>query len=373
MANKNRFRKAEGGGRRAQNTVLRHPPSAIHHPVIALTMGDPGGIGPEILVKALREEKPSRHLAYLVIGARETFKTLCQKTGLWAPFTILQAVSRASLRPGNIYFFDISWELKGGGNFKIGNLCRENGRLALAAIEKAASLAEQGIVEAIVTAPVNKAAVRLIDKKFIGHTEFLAQKAKARRFAMMFVSPRLNVTLATIHVPLKKVSGLLTEKSILEKILLTNEMLKRGLGIRSPRIAVCALNPHGKECGNEEAHVMEPAVRAAQRKGIDALGPFSADLLFHAAYHGKYDALISMYHDQALTAFKLVAFHDGVNVTLGLPYVRTSPDHGTAFDIAYQGKADPSSMIAALRLAKKAVLAKKKGSDPFSLISKKGV
>ena len=320
-------------------------------------MGDPGGIGPEILVKALREEKPSRRLAYLVIGTREVFKTLCQKTGLWAPFKALPAISREAFRPGNIYFLDISKELSTGGDFKIGVLCAENGRLALAAIEKAAELAKRGIIDAIVTAPVNKAAVRLVDKKFIGHTEFLAGKARAQRFAMMFVSPRLNVTLATIHVPLKNVSRLLTVKSILEKILLTNEMLKRGLGIKKPKIAVCALNPHGKECGEEETKVIEPAVRAACRKGIDALGPFSADLLFYAAYHGKYDALISMYHDQALAPFKLVAFHDGVNVTLGLPYLRTSPDHGTAFDIAYRGKADPSSMLAALRFAKKAVLA----------------
>ena len=325
-------------------------------PVIAITMGDPGGIGPEILVKALQKEKPSRRSAYLLIGCRQAFKTLCQKTGLWLPFKTVSCVPPGSLRGGNIYFLDISQELPGGGAFKIGKLCRENGRLALLAIEKAASLAKQGIVDAIVTAPVNKTAVRLVDKKFVGHTEFLAGKAKARRFAMMFVSPRLNVTLATIHVPLKKVSGLLTTKSILEKILLTHEMLKRGLGIKKPRIAVCALNPHGGESGEEEAKVIEPAVHAACRKGIDASGPFSADLLFHAAYHGKYDALIGMYHDQALAPFKLIAFHDGVNVTLGLPYTRTSPDHGTAFDIAYQGKADPSSMLAALRLAKKAVV-----------------
>jgi len=335
---------------------MKKTASAKHIPVIALTMGDPGGIGPEILVKALRKEKPSKHLAYLVIGTRETFKTLCKKTGLWLPFKTVPPVPQGSFRGGNIYFLDISTGLPGGGAFKIKTLCRENGRLALAAIEKAAELARQGVVDAVVTAPLNKAAVRLVDKKFIGHTEFLAQKSGTRRFAMMFVSPRLNVTLATIHAPLKKVSGLLTKRSILEKIVLTEAMLKRGLGIPKPRIAVCALNPHGGESGEEEARVIAPAVRAAGRKGIDAQGPFSADLLFHAAYHGKYDALISMYHDQALTAFKLVAFHDGVNVTLGLPYTRTSPDHGTAFDIAYQGKADPSSMLAALRLAKKAVM-----------------
>lgn len=332
--------------------------STRKHSVIALTMGDPGGIGPEILVKALQKEKPSRREAYLVIGARQVFKTLCQKTGLWISFKTLSPVSREVLRPGNIYFLDIAERISGGGAFEIGKLCPGNGRLALAAIERAAALAKSGIVDAIVTAPVNKAAVRLVDKKFIGHTEFLAEKTRARRFAMMFVSPRLNITLATIHVPLKKVSGLLTPGSILEKIQLTEEMLRRGLGIRNPAIAVCALNPHGKESGDEETKVIEPAVRAARRKGIDATGPFSADLLFHAAYHGKYDALIAMYHDQALAPFKLVAFHDGVNVTLGLPYVRTSPDHGTAFDIAYRGKADASSMLAALRLAKKAVLAK---------------
>ncbi|MFH1800363.1 MAG: 4-hydroxythreonine-4-phosphate dehydrogenase PdxA [Candidatus Omnitrophota bacterium] len=326
--------------------------------VIAITMGDPGGIGPEILVKALQKEKPSKRLAYLLIGSRQVFKTLCQKTGLWLPFQTAHSILPKSLRAGHIYFLDISSGPSGGEKFQIGKLCRENGRLALLAIEKAASLAKQGIIDAIVTAPVNKTAIRLVDKKFIGHTEFLAGKARIRRFAMMFMSPRLNATLATIHVPLKKVSGLLTKKSILEKIRLTNEMLKEGQGIKKPRIAVCALNPHGKEFGEEETKVIEPAVRAACRKGMGASGPFSADLLFHAAYHGRYDAVIGMYHDQALTAFKLIAFHDGVNVTLGLPYVRTSPDHGTAFDIAYQGKADPSSMLAALRLAEKAVLAK---------------
>jgi 4-hydroxythreonine-4-phosphate dehydrogenase len=336
----------------------RPPPSDIRHPVVAITMGDPGGIGPEILVKALQKEKPSGRLAYLLIGSRQVFKTLCQKTGLWIPFKIIHSVFPGSLRTGNIYFLDTPPESSGRGTFKIGKLCRENGWLAFSAIEKAASLARQGIVDAIVTAPVNKTAIRLVDKKFIGHTEFLAGTTKVRRFAMMFMSPRLNVTLATIHVPLKKVSGLLTKKSILEKILLTDEMLKNGLAIKKPRIAACALNPHGKEFGGEEAKVIEPAVRAARRKGVNASGPFPADLIFHAAYHGRYDAVIGMYHDQALAPFKLVAFHDGVNVTLGLPYVRTSPDHGTAFDIAYQGKADPSSMLAALRLAKKAVLAK---------------
>jgi len=208
-----------------------------HDPVVVITMGDPGGIGPEILVKALQKEKPSKRLAYLLVGSREVFKTLCQKTGLWLPFKTVHAVTSASLRAGNIYFLDIAATLSDKETFKIGKTCRENGQLALRAIEKAASLAKRGMVDAIVTAPVNKTAIRLVEKKFIGHTEFLAAKAKVRRFAMMFVSPRLNVTLATIHVPLKKVSGLLTKPSILKKIILTQEMLKKGFGIKNPRIA----------------------------------------------------------------------------------------------------------------------------------------
>ena len=286
-------------------------------------MGDPGGIGPEILLKALLKEKPSRHCAYLVIGSRQVFESLRRKTGLSASFLEVSKISGNKLQAGAIYFFDSSKKIPGGGSFSIGKLSRKNGRLALAAIEKAALLARQGLVDAIVTAPVNKSAIRLVNKKFIGHTEFLAGKAGVRRFAMSFVSPRLKVTLATIHVPLKKVSKLLTAAGIHEKILLTHGMLVRGLGILRPRIAVCALNPHGGECGKEEAKVIAPAIRLARRQGLNVSGPFSADLLFHAAYHGKYDALISMYHDQALAPFKLVAFHDGVNVTLGLPYVRS--------------------------------------------------
>lgn len=335
-----------------------HPPSSIRPTVIAITLGDPGGIGPEIVVKALQQKKLSGRLVYLLIGPRQALETLCRRTGLRLSCTVLHEDSRMPLPAGKIYFLDISREDRGGGKFKIGTLCRENGRLALLAVERAALLARERSVDAIVTAPVNKAAVRLVDRKFIGHTEYLAAKARTRRFAMMFVSPRLNATLVTIHVPLRKVPALLTKDLIVEKILLTDEMLRRGLAITKPRIAVAALNPHGGESGEEEACVIAPAVRAARSRGIDARGPLSADLLFHAAYHGKYDAVIAMYHDQALAAFKLVAFHDGVNVTLGLPYIRTSPDHGTAFDIAYQGKADPSSMLAALRLAEKSVLAK---------------
>lgn len=327
-------------------------------PVIALTMGDPGGIGPEIIAKVLKKEKPGRSCVFLVIGAREPFERMRKRCGLSVYFREIGDPKRASLKGGVTYFLDISKELRQGGRFQIGKITRENGVMALAVLEKAAGLAKRGIVDAVVTAPINKAAMRLVDKKFIGHTEFFAQRSRVKNFAMMFSSPKLKVTLATIHVPLKKVSSLLTGKGILEKILMTDEVLKNGFGMKKPRIAVCALNPHGKEAGVEEEKKIIPAVRQAKQKGVNVTGPFSADQLFHAAYAGKYDALISMYHDQALGPFKMIAFHEGVNMTLGLPFVRTSPDHGTAFDIAFQGKADPSSMFAALRVARDLVLSR---------------
>jgi 4-hydroxythreonine-4-phosphate dehydrogenase len=212
-------------------------------------------------------------------------------------------------------------------------------------------LASIGAIEALVTAPINKAAIRLLEPSFSGHTEFLASLSGTRKYAMMFVSDELRVTLVTIHVPLKKVSQLVTEKLVFEKIRLTDHYLKTYFNFENPRLAVCALNPHGKEMGDEEEFIIEPAIRHAQNEKINVSGPFAADQLFYEAYAGRYDAIISMYHDQGLAPFKMIAFRKGVNITLGLPYIRTCPDHGTAFDIAYQGKADPSSMDAALSLA----------------------
>lgn len=328
-----------------------HPPSAIRHPVIAITMGDPGGIGPEVIVKALRKHRLSPRFRYVVIGSRRVFSFLEKKAGPGFSFRGALVQIGNGLRPGEVYFWDT-----GGGPFDVAKETAANGQMAVRAIETAADLAKRGLIQAIVTAPLNKSSARKYKKDFVGHTEFFAAEAGVRRFAMMFVGPKLKLTLATIHVPVKEISKRLTRPGVLEKIRLTDEVLKRGFGIRKPKIAVCALNPHGRECGEEEDKVILPAIKAARRAGVDAQGPFSADLLFHAAYHGKFEAVIGMYHDQALTAFKLVHFHDGVNVTLGLPYVRTSVDHGTAYDIAYRGKADPSSMLAAIRLAERLVL-----------------
>jgi len=331
----------------------------IKTPVIALTAGDPGGIGPEIIVKTLKSLKRSRHCAYLIVGTDSAFKLLKDKTGLALPLKKIVRAEVKGLKAGSVSFLDVTSQALGSLNQKSsaiimprpGSLARVNAAMALAALECAASMACTQEIQAIVTAPLNKTAIRMLLPGFQGHTEYLADRAGVKKFAMMFVSPRLKVTLATIHVALKNVSGRITKAGLVEKMVLTNEFLKKRMKIKRPRLGIAALNPHGRETGTEEDLVLVPAVKAAQKLGILAEGPISADRLFFDAYHGVYDGVISMYHDQALAPFKMIAFYDGVNTTLGLPFVRTSPDHGTAFDIAYTGKADASSMRASLTLA----------------------
>ena len=317
---------------------------------IAITLGDPAGIGPEVVLKALRRLSAKDRSNVLIFGSRAALAPL-NKSGLrLSPEVRFEDVTESALAM-----------LSGRRNGKLsvvpGTVAKNHAAAALAAIDRACRLAQQGAVAAIVTAPVNKTAMRLVCRGFHGHTEYLAHAAHARHFAMMFVSDKLKVTLATIHVPLSKVSRLITQDLIREKVMLTHAFLKSKLKISRPRIAVCALNPHGSETGNEEARVMAPAVKALSRKGLRVTGPLSGDQVFYDAYRGDYDAVLSMYHDQGLAPFKLVAFHDGVNVTLGLPYIRTSPDHGTAYDIAGKGIADPRSMLSAIRWAQRFIAA----------------
>lgn len=327
--------------------------------LIAVTMGDPGGIGPEVAVRALKKRVRSGRIAYLFLGSRAVLETLATRTGLGLSMRDLDPGQENLIKAPGLYFSDVSREaaavLKGVGRplkpFSVGRVTLSNAALASAALRRAASLARSGMVDAIVTAPVNKTAMRLVDRTFVGHTEYLARESGTSRFAMMFVGSRLVVTLATVHVRLSAVSRNLSTVGILDKIQLTHDFLCTRMKKRKPRLGVCCLNPHGAETGPEDEKIIRPAVRRACARGIRAEGPFSADRLFHEAYAGRYDALVSMYHDQALAPFKMVNFHDGVNVTLGLPFIRTSPDHGTAFDLAFRGIADASSMVQAIRLA----------------------
>jgi 4-hydroxythreonine-4-phosphate dehydrogenase len=236
---------------------------------------------------------------------------------------------------------------------KPGRATAVGGRAALEAITEAICLALDGRVAGIVTAPISKEAIRAAGSPFPGHTEMLAAFTGARRHAMMLVGGPLRVSLATIHVPLAQVPSLITRRGLREVIDLTWEAV-RSFGIARPAIAVCGLNPHAGEAammGNEERRVIGPAVRAAAKRGIPVSGPYPADTIFHRAARGEFAAVVAMYHDQGLGPLKTLAFDTGVNLTLGLPIIRTSVDHGTAFDIAGTGVASPESLLAAAELA----------------------
>jgi 4-hydroxythreonine-4-phosphate dehydrogenase len=247
--------------------------------------------------------------------------------------------------------------------FEPGRLSADAGRAACDAIRRALHDAQAGAIAAITTAPINKEALALAGFKWRGHTDMLAELTRTPRVAMMFHAERLRVVLATIHVPLAEVPRLLTTEGVRDVIELTARELPR-FGVLTPRLALAGLNPHAGEhgiLGTEEQAVLEPAVAGARAAGIDVTGPLPADTVFVRALGGEYDAVIACYHDQGLIPVKLVAFGQAVNVTLGLPVIRTSVDHGTAFDIAGRGVANPESMIQAILLAAK--LATTKASD----------
>jgi 4-hydroxythreonine-4-phosphate dehydrogenase len=242
-----------------------------------------------------------------------------------------------------------------GATFQPGVLSAEAGRAAHDVIVRAVSDAMDGTVQAIATAPINKAAFRLASLPWAGHTDLLAHLTGAKRVAMMFYSEPLVVVLVTVHIPLAEVPGALTVERVQATIALTAETVPHFIKV-PPRIAVAGLNPHAGEhglFGAEEDRVIVPAIAACRACGIDVSGPFPADTVFVRATRGEFDVVVACYHDQGLIPVKLVAFGQAVNVTLGLPIIRTSVDHGTAFDIAGKGVADPGSMIAAVKIAAK--------------------
>jgi 4-hydroxythreonine-4-phosphate dehydrogenase len=300
-------------------------------------MGDPAGIGPEVALKALASPKVKGLADFLFIGDRSVLSRTEKTVGikLKASFLDLANVSASGFAYGR--------QLPAFGRASVQYLDRALVKIAL------------GEACAIVTAPINKAAVRSSGpKNFLGHTEYLAEKTGTKDYAMMFVGEKLKITLVTRHIPLSQVPRSVTSEAVFKTIMMTRAFLRQRFGIRNPKIAVSGLNPHAGEhgsFGDEETRIIAPAIKRASRSIGGVIGPVPSDVMFHEAMGGKFDACVAMYHDQALGAFKLLYFKTGVNVTLGLPFVRTSPDHGTGFDIAGKGVADPSSMIEAIRLA----------------------
>ena len=280
-------------------------------PRIALTAGDPAGIGPEIVAKA---------------AADPGVRAVCEP---------------------------VIFESSAAGEIRLGEVSAAAGQAAYDTIVSAVAAAMRGEVDAIATAPINKLAFAQAGLPWKGHTDLLAHLCGARRVAMLFHAPQLKVVLITVHVPLRDVSALLTPELVADTIRLTAESLPL-FGIARPRLALAGLNPHAGESGvlgTEDDAVLTPAVAAARAAGIDIRGPFPADTVFGRAARGEFDCVLACYHDQGLIPVKLLAFGQAVNVTIGLPIIRTSVDHGTAFDIAGQGVADAGSMIEAVKLA----------------------
>ncbi|HEX3034279.1 MAG TPA: 4-hydroxythreonine-4-phosphate dehydrogenase PdxA [Thermodesulfobacteriota bacterium] len=305
-------------------------------PVIGIAMGDPNGIGAEVIVKALLCSELQGLCTPLVFGDLEIVDEAKKVAGVNSEFDIVNVAnfSKSDLIPGRA--------------------TRHGGEASLEYIKEAVRFALQGKVDAVVTAPISKESIHLAGSKYPGHTEMLRDLTGASNVAMMFEGGRFRVVLVTIHCALSEVPRLITKDRVLSTIELTNESLIHLFGIKEPKIVVCGLNPHAGEAGafgNEESLHIIPAIEEARRRGINATGPLPADTLFYYANQGKWDAVVAMYHDQGLIPFKMLSFDDGVNVTLGLPIVRTSPDHGTAYDIAWKGRANPSSMIAAIKVA----------------------
>lgn len=306
---------------------------------IAITMGDPAGIGPEIIIKAFAEEDIYKICNPIVIGDRTIIKEVIKSSGI-------------NFDPDNIEILNLN-EIKNPSNLPKGLPSEESGKASYLYIRKALELYRLGVIEAIVTCPISKVALRMAGLKWNGHTDMLADLTETENYAMAFYSESLKTLLTTIHVALKDVPYLIKKEKVINSIFFAKKACDM-LQIEKPRIAVCGLNPHAGEdgiMGREEIEEITPAVIEAKALGINVSGPYPADSLFWRAFKGEFDMIVAMYHDQALGPFKLVAFDKGVNFTVGLPFIRTSPDHGTAYDIAWQGKANPSSLIEAIKLA----------------------
>lgn len=315
---------------------------------IGITAGDVNGIGPEVALKAIHQKGWPENHRLILIGHYDVLQQQARKLGLACP-------PRWNPEDGMPRAKAVVWEPEPGTGLKWhpGKVRVDASRAAASWIGTAVTACRQGLLDAMVTAPICKEGFHRAGIKVPGHTELLAGLTDTSSFAMMLFGGPLRVVLATRHIPLAEVPRRITRELVREVTTLTVEGLG-WMGQRRRRVAVCGLNPHAGEggaLGTEDRDVIAPAVRDLRRRGLDVHGPLPGDTVFHQAANGEYDAVVAMYHDQGLAPLKLVAFESGVNLTLGLPIVRTSPDHGTAFALAGKNRANPSSMVEAIRQA----------------------
>ncbi|MHC4124539.1 MAG: 4-hydroxythreonine-4-phosphate dehydrogenase PdxA, partial [Planctomycetota bacterium] len=325
--------------------------SLDNQPVIGITMGDPVGIGPEIIVKALAKPELYRLARFIIFGTEEQLEYAADKAEILPFWVRCQHEKITRDFPSKVLvadYDDYAVPLWFKGPSRIA------GQISLQFCFDAVDAAKRKIIDAVVTAPISKTSWNLAGAKWPGHTEMLAELCKSRRKVMMFTAGPLRLALATIHEALFEVRHKFTIGCVFEPIDLLNTTLQEYFGIKNPRIGVAALNPHASEdgqFGDEEQRIIKPAILLAQQHGINCQGPFPADSMFVKAARGHFDGVVAMYHDQGMIPIKLMSFEKAVNITIGIPIIRTSPAHGTAFDIAGENIANPSSMTSAIKTA----------------------
>ncbi len=323
-------------------------------PIIGITMGDPAGIGGEVILKALKQKFLYSKCQPVIISDFSYLKLLMKKLSLSLKIAGINKIQdRESLSIDAIPVIDLN-NLP-DKNIKFGICNSVYGKAAYEYIAEGIKLASSKLIDALVTAPINKESFYTAGIPYTGHTEMLARLTNTKKFAMMLVGGNLRVVLVTRHIPIKNVAKELTEEKIITAIKLAHNAGKL-FNIPKPKIVVCGLNPHageGETIGKEETKIIIPAVKKVQKSRVNVQGPYASDTIFYKAVKGEYDFIVTMYHDQGLIPLKTLYFDEGVNVTLGLPFVRTSPDHGTAYDIAGKGIANPESMEEAIKLAVK--------------------
>jgi 4-hydroxythreonine-4-phosphate dehydrogenase len=320
-------------------------------PIIGITMGDPAGIGAEVIVKALADPEIRKLGRFVIFGMNEAITYAADMAELdvfwWRD-------QHEHLRTYEHQVVVVDYDEYNLPSTNVQGPSKLGGQISYQFLFDACDAIKRNAIHALVTAPISKISWQMAGIKFPGHTEFLADQFKSKRVTMMFVADKIRVALATIHIPLMDIRNRFTIGCVFQPIDLMHQALSEWLGVPKPRIGVCGLNPHasdGGRFGDEEDRIIKPAIVMAREAGIDAQGPFPADTLFWQAINGKFDGIVAMYHDQGLIPVKLLAFDSSVNVTLGLPFLRTSVDHGTAFDIVGQNKANPGSMKQAIKLA----------------------
>jgi 4-hydroxythreonine-4-phosphate dehydrogenase len=335
-------------------------------PLIAITMGDPRGIGPEVVAKALAGDSLFQICSPFILGDLNVLQRTIETLGLGMKAVKVEVGPHFEPLPGALPVLSLS-DLapeKGSGEIP----AAEGARASFLYLEKAGKMAMEGRVKAVVTAPVSKEAISRAGIPFQGHTEYFAGISGTKEFVMMLTGDRLKVALVTTHLALNEVSKALNEEKVLSVIEITGQGLQDYFGLKTPRIAVTALNPHAGEGGlfGKEERIISRAIQRAGDRGLAVSGPWPADSLFHRAVQGEFDAVVCMYHDQGLIPLKLIHFDTAVNVTLGLPFIRTSVDHGVAYDIAGKGVASSRSLEEAILLATKMAQQKRKIQDPKS-------